>query len=355
MLSFYNPLERGFTRKQLISLTLYLIFFSASVWATAESISRTAHLPRIFCYVLSFAFLAGASFCLALIKHSLSSGYVRARTLLLSIGTVGFVFLWLISLTSNTHNFYFVATVEDLRRSELGDVLGKLRLLRQKTNLAAETAVTSLRKEIEAKIEKMKSEITNPGDPGHGVETEKILHEIEELLQREIQPLDRPPGGLAAWREYSNAMANQIRRILETRLAEVDQSIARVNEYLERPETSRLIDRLEKVLEDGITSVELEGLKNLLRTAFEAYNDSLDIVQQAFQLPVLAGSAPALIDLPDVPTSIRLENIASSWRDFLAGRYEPWRFWLSLLWAMALDLAAFILFYFGVLLREEDL
>ena len=203
MIQTYDPLENTASWSGRLAVLLYSVFLTTSVWATGESIARTTSLPKIFCYIVALAFLAGASFCLAIIHRSLSSGYVRARGLLLVIGLIGFLFLWLISFTSNAHNFYFVSSIDTLRRSEVGEVLDRLTVIGPKTTIAAHTAKEDMKGEIEAIIEKMKSEIFNPGNPGAGPDTEKVLAEIEEILQREVQRLDVPPRrDLAALRKY---------------------------------------------------------------------------------------------------------------------------------------------------------
>lgn len=355
MLRLMNPLERGLGFKGLLYWTLYLVFLGASVWATAESIARTVSLPNVFCYIISIAFLSGASFCLALVKKSLSPDYVRARVPLLVIGLIGFFFLWLISFTSNSHSFYFVSTVDDIRRSEVGDVLDKLRLIQSKASFAVETAKDALRAEVESKIKNMKSEILNPGDPGSGIETERIIVEIENLLESEIQSLDRPSGGLPGLKRYADAMASQIREILEVKLAEIDRSAARVNEYVSSSDFSDAQLRLAEALKVVSSRNDPDRIKELLRSTFELYNRGVDFITQAFEKPLLSKYIPTVEKLPEVPRSIRLENIAAAWKDFLGGHFEPYKFWLSVLWSIALDLAAFILFYFGILAKPDDL
>jgi hypothetical protein len=269
------------------------------------------------------------------------------------IGCVGFTGLWLVTLTSNTHNFYFVSAVGDLRREELGEALEKFRLLPETTDLAATKAKEALTAEVEAKIAKMKSEIMNPGDPGAGIKTERVISEIEGLLHSEVQRLGRPSESLPGLRRYADDMANQIRQILSVRLIEVDRAANGVHVYLKKPEFVQMRGRLKTALDQGVESFPEHSLKNLLRTAFETYNEGTEYVRQAFSVPLLEKSLPSFGTLPKVPRSIRLENIAEAWRDFMEGEFEPWKFWLSFLWALSLDLATFILFYFGVLPRED--
>ncbi len=350
-----NPLEAGWTRGQAISFVLYAIFTAASVWATGESIWRTTLLPRTFCYIIGLAALLGAATCLMLIKQAFSPGYEPRRALLAIVGFIGFLFLWFVSLTSNTHNFYFVMAADDLRREEAATVQSALNLLRDKALVAGDAARESFREELEALILKMKAEITNPGDPGHSVETEKVIAQIEALLQREVQRLDRPGTGMSGWEVYANSMADQVRSLSDTRMREIDSSLASISAYLERPKYGAVLTQVSDALDQGIHNMEILDLKELLRTAFSTYNEAVDLVKQGFELPELARrSTLSLQELPSVPGSIRLENIASSWKDFLSGKFETWKFWLSLLWAITLDVAAFILFYFGVLRREDS-
>jgi hypothetical protein len=354
MLRLYNPLEKSITQTQIYSFILYGVFLSASVWAAAESLARTAHLPRLFCYIAAFGLLSGASFCLALVKRSLSPGYVKARTGLLAVGSVGFVLLWLVTLTSNTHNFYFVSAVGDLRRAELGEASEKLRLLPERSKLAGKAAKDALIAEVEAKIETMKSEIMNPEDPGSGIKTERVIIEIERLLQSSIQRLNYPSNKhLYGLTRYANGMANQIRVILGVRLAEMDRASANVDNYLAKPEFTQMTGRLKAALAQGMGSLQEDALKDLLRSAFEMYNEGTEFIRQAYALPRLEKYLQNFEPLPKAPRSIRLENIAEAWKDFMAGQFEPWKFWLSFLWAFSLDVATFVLFYFGVIPRDD--
>ena len=123
-------------------------------------------------------------------------------------------------------------------------------------------------------------------------------------------------------------------------------------EYVSSDNLVDLKNRLTKARDAGVNTIDETALKELLQSAFEAYNSAHGLMRQAFSTPWLLKTVPNIQNLPATPFSIELENIATSWRGFLAGNFEPWRFWLSVLWSIALDLAAFVIFYFGVLPKD---
>lgn len=351
---FTNPMERGLSTKQKTSLLLYLFFLIVSVWATGESISRSTELPIFACYSIGLAALLGASFCLNLIKQSRSHEYVPNRALLLIIGVIGFLFLWLVSLTSNTHNFYFVMTADKLRQQELRGVKNQLELVRDKSVTSFELAKDQFRNKIEAEISNMRAEIMNSGDMGHGKATDSIIDRIGDLLQTNIQRTDPPGNDRRALNLHADEMANNIRHLVSNKLVSIDSRIGKLDEFIDQEEYGKVLGDLDLTIKEYLSKNEIE-VKTTLRNSFSFYNKCFDYIKQLFENPFLKENTELEIaELPEVPESIDYENIAKSWQNFFEGKYSSLHFYLALIWALTIDIACFILFYFGVLPPEDE-
>ncbi|MFH1196894.1 MAG: hypothetical protein V1720_14430, partial [bacterium] len=349
-----NPLDKPWTNKQRISFVLYMVFLLVSVWATGESIARSTQLPVLACYAIGLAALLGASFSLTLIKKSFSSKYVPNRSVLIVVGIVGFLFLWLVSLTSNTHNFYYVMTIDKLRQKELNTVKNELELVKDKSIFAFNTAKNEFSNKIESEIKSLKNEIMNPGLPGHGGRTDSIITTIETMLQSNIQRITPTGSDRRSLLQHADNMAEIIRGQTDNKLLLIDDRINELNKFIEQKEYNIYLTDLENIIKNYLTTDEMP-LKIILRNGYSFYNKCYDFIGELFKIPFLKENIKLVISkLPEVPMSIENENIATSWRKFIDGKYDALDFYLALIWAITIDLACFILFYFGVLPKDED-
>lgn len=349
-----NPLDKGLTKKQIFSSTLYIVFLSVSVWATGESISRSTDLPKVICYIMGLAAILGASVCLTLIKQSFSrGGHVSNRSSLFTIGIVGFLFLWLVSLTSNTHNFYYVSVINDLRQNELRVVRKQFELIQSNSLTSFELAKEEFRNEVESEITNMKYEIQNIGNPGRGNMTDSIIIRIEKLLEREVDDLDLPPISRIGRNLYADQLSNKIRDLLDDKLLSIEARINEMQNFLNKKKYQSIIIQVDETI-DNSYNINVNEIKSILRNSYSYYSECYNYVVELFQSPFLQERTQLnLVKLDDVPESIQLENIARSWENFLSGKFESLHFYLALIWALTIDVACFILFYFGVLPKED--
>lgn len=350
---FGNPLDEPWSTRKRLCVVLYLLFFFASVWASGESLHRSTTLPKWFCYLLAIGVLSLASFCLKLVRDSFSRGPEPARTSKLILGLLGFVIGWTAILSANTHNIYYVMTVDKQRQQELRNVKNQLELVEDKSVAAFESAKTAFTSNIESELTNLKTELLNPNNQGHGPKTEDIVTRIEALLGNEVDLPTNPPTDQLGLRQYASDMANKIRAMRDEKLKTVDKKINQLREFLNKDDYQNTQNVLEHLIANHLTVTENEIIQGL-RNSYSTYAKTQEYIAQLYSEPLIRDNAVLQIEkLPEVPASIEDEAIAFVWGQFFRGALPK----LSLfLWAMGIgfifDFTCFMFWYFGVLPEE---
>ena len=345
-----NPLEEPWSTKRKLYFLLYLIFFGASAWASGESLHRSTTLPKEFCYLVAIGVLALASLCLKLVRESFSRGPEPNRGVKLVAGLLGFTVAWIAILSANTHNVYYVMTVDKQRQQELRNIKNQLELVEDKSIAAFNSAKTAFTSNVEREIGNLKTELLNPNNQGHGPKTEEIVSRIEGMLGNEVDLPTNAPEDPVGLRKYATDLADKIRLMTVGKLKTVDEKIAQLDLFLSKDEyqnTQRILDHL---IANHLTVSENELIQGL-RNSYSTYAKIHEYVAQLYNEPLIRDNARLLIEkLPEVPMSIESEAIAFVWGQFFRGELPR----LSLfLWALGIgfifDFTCFMFWYFGVL------
>lgn len=349
-----NPLDTPWTTKRKVSLLFYVLFFAASVWASGESFYRSLGQAKVFCYVLAFIVLALASFCLGMVKESLSRGYVKTRSVKLIAGLMGFIVGWVIILMANTHNVYYIMTKDEQQQKELRNVKNQLELVEDKSITAFKSAKTKFSKDVEGEIANLKEELLNPNNQGHGEKTEQIVTRIETLLGQEVDLPTKPPTDLPGLRQYSTNLADKIREITKGKLSVVDEKINQLESFLQKED----YQNVQKNLDDLIANYDLRSDRDItkgLRDSYSMYAKTQEYIDQLYSEPLIKENANLpLQKLPEVPVSIEAGDIAFVWGQFFKGELPSLsRFIWSIVIGLSFDLACFLFWYFGVLSEDE--
>lgn len=345
-----NPLDEPWSTKRKMYFLLYAIFFAASVWASGESLHRSTTLPRVFCYLVAFGVLALASLCLKLVRDSFSRGPEPARAVKLLFGILGFVIAWTAILSANTHNIYYVMTVDKQRLGELEHIRNQLELVQDKSISSFTNAKSVFSEKIGNEIKNLKDEILNPTNQGHGPKTDQIVTRIEALLGNEVDLQSNPPTDQAGLRRYATDLANKIGLMKDEKLRTVDEKIRQLNTFLKKDDYRNTQTELSHLIKNYRTTSENEIIEGL-RNSYSTYAKTQEYIAQLYSEPLIRENANLLIEkLPEVPVSIESEAIAFVWGQFFKGQIPR----LSLfLWALGIgfifDFTCFMFWYFGVL------
>lgn len=355
-----NPMDPRWSTTRKVNFLLYSIFLVTSVWFSGQSFIRTFEATntgiQIFWYIVAFAILSLASFCLAKLKLSVSNGYVPNRSTLRLFGALGFIVAWLAVLMANSHNIYYEMTIKNQRQKELRNLKTQLELVGAKSITAFNVARKSFESDIATEIKNMKEEIENPNNPGHGGKTSEIIRRIEEKLGggHNIDMPTNPPSDSFGRRQYANSLASKINEITRERLSIIDSKISELNEFLNREEYKNIVRTLDELI-DKFNTISESAVTRGLRNGYAIYDKAREYINQLFSEPLIKKHTTLLIeDLPVTPVSIESESIAYSWGEFLkGGKIDSTRFRWSIFIALLLDLACFLIWYFGVLPDEE--
>ena len=283
-----NPLERGWDKSQYLSFILYVIFLCISVWATGESIYRSIGLHKYFSYSLGLVALLGASFCLGLIKRFFSGEREDNRGLLVVCGFVGFVLFWLITFTSNTHNFYYMMTIDEQRKKDYNEVIKQLELGKINPINVFDNAEERYKEKIDAEIINMKREILNNGDPGSGAKTDSIIARIEGVMGNvtinKLKPINNSKRELI---RHADIMAEQIREIEMSRIDDYRKSVKqKIIDYVGNPLYKSKLDELTQCV-NNINDLDENTLNYSLSKGYSAYSKYYGFLEQLFKNPFL--------------------------------------------------------------------
>jgi hypothetical protein len=352
MALFGNPMDRSWSSSKRTSFFFYVIFLLASVWASGESLARTLETSRILCYVLAFAALSTASFCLNLLKQSRSRGQIENRSSKSFFGGVGFIFLWFCILMANTHNIYYTMTINKLRQKELRNIGNQLELLKNNSNSAFGSAKDRYSNDVDVFISNVRTELVHDENPGRGDSTDRLMRRGIPLVG-DIRLPSNPPRDKAGLRIYADKVANSIEQSKRLRLNAIDSKISELDKFLNEKDFTTTQKNIEEIIKNYESTDEKEIVKGL-RNSYSTYAKAQDYLKKLFSDKFLKDNTHLDIkELPEIPESIDLDDIAYSWGSFFDGKLNTSRFWWSIVIALVLDLACFLFWYFGVL-QDED-
>ena len=350
-----NPMEAPWSFKQKTSFVFWFIFTLASIYCAAQSLNKTANIDLWICYIIATAIIATATLCLTLVKEATGEGYVSRRKLKLYAGILIFLFAWSFIVAANTHYIYFKMTVDRIRLSELTTVLKNFELVQNKVINQIDTMTSNYSVRIDNEIDNLKTELTNPFNPGHAEKTDSILKRIEILIGDNADLMTNPPnsGDRDGLRKYADLSADKIRRIRDNNLANCNQ---KKNEII-AVFTDNNNQITLKTLEKDVADFELIGAfekRNTLRKSYTLFDKVCKLISD---IAVPLGKNTLRVDiskykLDETPPSIDIEDIATAWRYFFINPQNA-RFIWSIILAMVIDIACFMFWYFGVLSKED--
>jgi len=342
------------TFKQKTSFVFWLIFTLGSIFCAAQSLYRSTGVEKLICYVGATAILATATLCLTLVKESTSEGYVARRKLKLYAGTLVFFLEWIFIVMANTHYIYFQMSSDRMRLSELNAVKKNFDLTRNTVINQIDSMSANYSTKIDNEIDNLKTEITNPYNPGHATKTDSILKRIEILIGDNADLMTNPPSpsNIAGLRIYADLNADKIRRIRDNNLATCKARKNEIESFFIDTNNIKTFEAIETTIEKFELIDELEK-RNILRNSYTLFDK---ICKAISDISIPLGKNTLIIDiakykLAEIPPSIDMEDIATAWKQFFQSPNA--RFIWSIILALIIDVACFMFWYFGVLSKED--
>ena len=345
-----SNLSEPASNSQKIGLILYLVLSLISIWATSESLQMTFDINPVIAYLTAGAVIACIGAMLSIIKASVQNKNLVA----LILAFIAFVFLWLIVLTTNTHNFYLKGSLKAIQENELKTLKNEFGSL----NTTASSIVDKNNVEFVSKVSNLinnyKNEVINPKNPGHKEVAEKLKLDVEKAM----------PGSSFTIPSGNFSTPNDIRKLatlMGTLMKdEMDRRVERSNE---------LKNELNSITSDKSIAQASKEIDGALRNFYDATTDDNRKVisntattfngireQILKKLSTVYGDVNLSIapNIPQTPKSIDLEHISNSYKYLkTSGNLFNSEIVFAFMIAFFLDLGAIIIFYFMVLKNEE--
>jgi len=348
-----NPTDPPIKGSQILGVFLYLFLFLISVWATGESLSVNFGLPKLPAYLIGLAISTIASAMIFIIKN----GIYDRQVMSIIGGAFVFLLMWSLLLLTNTHSFFLKSSLQDIRKEELSKVIKELEIISTKSEELLNASRDKFRTDVAGRVSSLSKQITDPNNPGLGPEAQKIINDLQELLEQPITLI--APNGQKSSFQSNRELADGYTRyiiydLLYPKLTSFDQEKNRVLKLLSTQESIELLKKL-KELQTNDEDLTTKEAVNLLSRAYIDYERQYDIIKSKFSSPILGKMATYNIEkLPTKPPSRELTKISSLPRFIReTGGYSQPNFIWAFLLALGVDLGAFMILSEMVLPKQR--
>lgn len=337
-------------KMKLVYWAGFLLCGGVSCWLTGESLSLLWQCNAILAILVAIAFFIIASFGTKLIVDSFSRDADHPVLQLLG-GTILVVIFWLIcSMPTNTHTFFVSQQGEELVNQDINTTKKYL------TNLKnyggdAETEYQSYCMGIDAASKSLKEFLKGEiggGNPGNGPRAKEAIQNFNKEWNTKIELLTdlnlRDPQ--KAIKTYNDV----IDAAIET--AKIAKAKESVNQYngetigQMKKDADKHLKALNKI-SDGIKNhaIDITDLEDLQRINNEL-NDSYSLIRNNADRAGLAAADKAKYTAKNIHTDTkRLTSVSEMVSDWWDGKYDGFGLGWWILFAILVDIAAFIFFY----------
>ncbi|MEP7197111.1 MAG: hypothetical protein ABI851_11385 [Saprospiraceae bacterium] len=342
---------------QIFAIVAFVVLMGVSCWATVESL----HLllpswPVIAFWAVAVIFFVIAAIGTKLIVDSLNQKlFIDNRGWRILAGLALLLAFWLcFFLPTNTHTFFYRASIKDLLIRDLTETKGKLQDLANEGQagkiISQEKA--DFRHKIDAIFSKFAAEINNPGDPGWKDKAESVIIELEAELGK-IQRLKLKCQSFQCRQELIKAMREHVENLLDSKLKSTyDTRLANINQGLDKPAINKLIFKIEAVqtkIDNHPTNNDepTEETTTTLSQAYKIIEKYSDILITEFEKKYPREIKNTIEDkkvYAGVSKTERMLSVIDIWKDFFARKYSGRGFVFWIIIAALVDIAGFIFF-----------
>lgn len=340
------------------ALGAFAVLLVVSCWATVESLHLLLPTWPIFLFwPVVVIFFVVASWGTKLITDSLNQSlFIDNRGVRLIGGFIILIVFWvLFFLPTNTHTFFYRASIKDVLTKDLTETKGKLQDLLNEGQ--AGRIILQEKEDFKAKISvifsKFAAEVNNPGDLGWAKKAEDVLIQLEGELG-ELQRLKLKCNSFQCRQELIAAMRAQVESRMESKLkATYDTRLVNINKGLDKPMIQKLIARIEatlaKIDENPTTNNEpTAATLNTLSQSYKLIEKYSDVLIKEFEQKYPKQIESTIKDkkaYAGVSKTERMRSVIDVWGDFFAGMYggRGFAFWILL--AAIIDIAGFISYH----------
>lgn len=346
---------------RIFSLFAFLAFAAVSCWATTESLHLLLpNWPLPLCWIVTIGFFVIASLGTKMIVDSLNQDiYLEKRGIRLIGGIILVLIFWLIcSMPTNTHTFFYRATITDITTQDLSTTKSYLQQLRDniKTAEFIKKKSDQLESDVNAQVIALENEIDNIANPGFGDKAKSHLDKIATTLQISHIPVLSYTGTTPKQiKQLKQQYRTMIYELLKKRKQELQTNYSSPQEKLFKPEATLLIKNIE-TMEEHIANMGAQGTidNNIISQAdivlkksyavIRSYADFIDFRSEADKNHYLTNDQVTKIS--------RMLSVIDVWKDYFAGRFVGRGFLFWIIVSILVDVAAFIFFDIAFKKRE---
>ena len=336
----------------------FIICGGISCWATAESLCLLSNWHIVLCYLITIAFFIIASFGTKMIVDSFGHG-VNHPLLQLLGGTILVIIFWLIcSMPTNTHTFFMSQQGKELAIQDINTTEKYLTYLQNYSGTIDGEYAHYCNKLDEAASglkDVLKQEICG-GNPGNGQQALKDVRDFNKTYNTNIA-------------EKSDVAKGNPKKVYDSYVTSIDSEIriAKMNKEKELlGKTGREdIAKMKKQAGEHIKALDKikEGLANgdLKVTNLEDLNLINRQLTESYTLIKAHGDIAPLTQIDKdkytadkiITDTKRATNVSDMVIDFWNGRYDGFGLGWWIMFAILVDIAAFIFFYLAT--RSDEL
>ena len=336
---------------KLLCAAAFVVFASASCWATAESLHLLlSSWPIPICWAVSIGFFVIASFGSKQIVDSLNQNiYLEKRGLRLIFGVVILLVFWLVcSMPTNTHTFFYRTVINDKVTSDIATTEGYLLQIRD--NVTTESKIqmrqAELEKKVTVKLGELEAEIQNDANPGFGPKAKDILRQFADILGvAKIDPLTYKGTSIQERQKLYDAYRQKMYILMEAKKLNIRKELTPANNnHQKQADTDyKNLELTKKYIDDETLDLndanDIKSICNKLNSGYATirnYKQFVDFKDETDQ---------AAYTSPNAVTKVkRMISVFDVWEDYLNKEYEGHGFAFWIIISILIDIAAFIFF-----------
>lgn len=328
----------------------YLLCAGISCWLTGESLALLWQCHLVLAILVAIAFFIIASFGTKLIVDSFSRDANHPWLQLIG-GTILVIIFWLIcSMPTNTHTFFLSQQGEELVTQDISktsDYLTKLKNYGGTEASEYEHYCKVLDKITSSFKTELKREICLKSNPGDGKKTEEILKKYEkEGFNISLASKVNRDDPEQAYEDYAKTIDDQADRLkLEKQKEYIGQrSGESINEMKKAAEKHlKALNTIKEEIKNH--NINISNLDDLKRINNEL-NDSYSLIKNNADRAGLSNVDKPKYTAENIHTDTkRLTSVSEMVTDWWHGKYDGFGLGWWILFAILIDIAAFIFFY----------
>ncbi|NEQ49034.1 MAG: hypothetical protein F6K11_02720 [Leptolyngbya sp. SIO3F4] len=357
---FHNALDGPLSSRKLLGIVVYCILGAISVWATSESLNSSFEIPLLIAYIIGAAFVLTMALLVGTLKSFAEERRVGALRLIFV--SIVFLFVWVLSLSTNTHKLFLQLKLEDVRKNELNDAVIALETIEKNQETVGNQVIQDYNRYVSSRIIDYKEEVKNPANCGHGPVADSLMTRVQKSMPG--FSMSTPSGrqkNQASCRQLADEMSNRMFNELQKRVTILKGTLTEIkdcNKPQERRQTLESLKNNNSYLSD-LTGLEvkqsLSDAHEYYNRLYECYNTGLLKNMDRVKKFTETKSFKKTLELP-VP-SFRLEKISylipyvRNYPRNNTGQYMD-SLILSMAIALILDLSSFIILYYIILKKD---